>query len=469
MRIHVVLGAVATALILGVTPAEGSPGSEATCRALTKTYESGVARDRKAADAAVRSGFARPRVAPRVYQRVKKRLDRAGRGFACVSKGAVQQPKGDQPAAPDEAGSAVELCRIGSRIAEFPLTAAFPVPAGRLNGRLPIRAQVIYVDFPDAPATESTTRPADNFVRFQEGADSYFGAMSGGRYAVEWNVAPNYLRLSRPSTFYQLMRGQGQMGANILMDEVVSLAGQQLDMAGVSLAVVVVNPDMGEGRANLSPAFPRPTWGPMRTPYGPIFNGVLLAGDAQRLGAQSLVHEMGHLFGLMDLYDFGWRPPQAFEEQFAFMGHFDLMNYAQGRGSEMIGWHRWLLGWIDDGEVACRAEPGASTHHLLSLSEGGSGHRIGVVPLDTHRALVLESRRANPHCTVCQSGVLAYVVDGTIESGRGPIRMVRKPGSSDPMYGDAFLTPGDSITVDGVTVTSLQRLTDKDVIRISRP
>jgi len=328
--------------------------------------------------------------------------------------------------------------------------------------------QVIYVDFPDAPATSSTPAPSENFMKVQPGVDDYFQTVSYGRSSFEWNVGPTYLRMSQPTTYYQLMRGQGQIGANILMDEAVLRAGQTWNMTGTNMAVVVVNPDLGEDRANLSPAFPRPTWGPMRTASGPIFNGVLLAGDAQRLGARTLVHEIGHLFGLMDLYDFGWRPPRPFHEQFAFMGNFDLMNYAQGDGAEMIGWHRWMLQWIDDLNVACLPDAGESTHHLIPLSEGGQGKRIAVMPLSAERALVVESRRPNPLCSVCDSGVVAYVVDGTVMSGSGPIRMVRKPGSTDPWFTDSFLKVGEAVTVEGVTVTLAQQRDGKDIVRVRR-
>jgi riboflavin synthase alpha subunit len=44
---------------------------------------------------------------------------------------------------------------------------------------------------------------------------------------------------------------------------------------------------------------------------------------------------------------------------------------------------------------------------------------------------------------------------------------IRRPGSTDPNFRDAALQQGDSVTVDGVTITVTKKSGDGDVITVS--
>ena len=86
-----IAGAVSAALLLPVSAASAVSSSQKfrNCSALTKDYPTGVARNVRAANAAVRAGFERPAVRRKIYQ-ANMRWDRDKRGAVCLT--AVQAP-----------------------------------------------------------------------------------------------------------------------------------------------------------------------------------------------------------------------------------------------------------------------------------------------------------------------------------------------------------------------------------------
>ena len=441
-----------------------------SCEEITDKFPRGIAASNKAAKRALAQGFARPQVRKALYRTNAKRFDKRQRGFLCPVRPDVD-PADDSSIDPGSGNgeispsASVAPCKLPDLRSTPNLTVGFPVPPERLPSIGSIPVSVLYVDFPDFPASASILDPVVHFPSFGNGVDSFFGNMSYGRLSFDWDIHPTYIRMPLAIADYGISRRGGQFGA--FMQEVISQADPVVDFSEKQAVVVVLNPSVPESLADVSPAFPLSQGNAFRTAEGQILNGTLVAGDAQRLGSSIINHEFGHLFGLTDLYNLSWRPGEAYTEQFKYSGWFDFMSYAPGRAREMLGWHRWLLGWVPDEEVHCLADTGSVDLELSSLSSPVKGMKLAVIPLDSTRALVVEARQRSFYCDICQDGVLVTLVNTAKGTGEGPIQVIRKPTSTEPLFADAILLPGEVISFEGTTIENTGRSATNYVIRVS--
>lgn len=109
-----------------------------------------------------------------------------------------------------------------------------------------------------------------------------------------------------------------------------------------------------------------------------------------------VVHEIGHMLGLPDLY-----AEQAFNPlNVRFSGNMSVMHGSLKYGFR--GWERWVLGWLRSDEVQCVSEPtkDPSTLEFRSLDDHRhSGSKKMIVfrdPSDPDRVFISELRAPNP-------------------------------------------------------------------------
>jgi hypothetical protein len=179
------------------------------------------------------------------------------------------------------------------------------------------------------------------------------------------------------------------------------------------------------------------------------------SGSYGRTGFRVLPHENGHTFGLPDLYT---------QEGGGAVGHWDIMSEDWGADNDLLGWHKWKLGWLDTSQVRCAAVPGTTEYTLTPLATKG-GAKLVFVPLDAKTGYALELRtRAGNDETVCRPGILIYKVDADVDTGNGPITVydsqrdsggcTRSPNVHAELS-DAPFVPGESFQdpKTGVRVT----------------
>lgn len=320
----------------------------------------------------------------------------------------------------------------------------FPRSADRLRSVGTVRATVLFADFPDVPASRTPQQLLDIL---SPTAEDFFDAVSYGRMDLTLEPHPVWLRMSQPSTTY---------GAAIRsftdhrdwLQEAVDLADDDVDFSDTDVVVLIATPDATQ------------------IPFGPTFvgfdgpggeltadgvgitNGITSGADLTFWGGLWLNHEMGHSMTLVDLY--------SFVAPTGFTRPFSLMDDIASEAPEYLAYERWVLEWIDDQQVACL---GASEQVRLSPIELTGGTKAVMVPVGRTRSVVVESRRAiGWDSSLSSEGAVAYVVDTSIQSGFGPIEVMndRLP-----------LGQGDSVTIEGVTVTVLDADASGDTVQVS--
>jgi M6 family metalloprotease-like protein len=176
------------------------------------------------------------------------------------------------------------------------------------------------------------------------------------------------------------------------------------------------------------------------------------------------------------------------------------LGQEQEMGSTVLDvWETFLLGWLNDNQVYClpKNKVDKNTVLLQPIEVKGDGYKTAIVPLDDHRALVVESRRPVGYSDFwdkTDSGTLIYLVDTTKDNDRSQESTGADSGNDmkfqkwgyylvpdkriTPKYdGKNFLEfsnyrnwlmkPGDSVTYDGVQIT-LKNSNSKDALLIER-
>jgi hypothetical protein len=140
------------------------------------------------------------------------------------------------------------------------------------------------------------------------------------------------------------------------------------------------------------------------------------------------------------------------------------MSEDWGADNDLLGWHKWKLGWLDDTQVGCASAPGTTEYTLSPLARPG-GAKLVFVPIDSKTGYALELRtREGNDATVCRPGILVYKVDADVETGEGPITVydshrdtggcTRSPNVHAELS-DAPFAPGESFRDPrtGITIT----------------
>ena len=178
-----------------------------------------------------------------------------------------------------------------------------------------------------------------------------------------------------------------------------------------------------------------------------ISNVVMLGRAFVRVGRPPylVVHELGHLFGLPDLY--------SYQDSTDTADYFSVMNMAASEGVGYFGWERYILGWLDDPQMICH-KAGEVIGNLIPLTKK-NGLKMIAVPISSSEVLVVENRtKEGIDKMISSAGIIAYVVDSSIESGKNPIKVLnnKKP-----------IKIGSSFVYDNVKIEVLKKKSKNNV------
>ncbi|MEU9210483.1 M6 family metalloprotease domain-containing protein [Streptomyces sp. NPDC048415] len=336
-----------------------------------------------------------------------------------------------------------------------------PTAPGYARATGTLRALTLMVDFSDAPGKGSAL---DRYDEFFPKTREWFHTGSYGRLDYRPS-APirHWLRLPKPFKAYGIERGAPfEPGYRDLVQDIVATADPTVDFRSYDILNVLVTPNAGPSALDtvLSVTFAGNTEAPVADGV-PVSNASFVysrqddgSGSYADTGYRVLPHENSHTFGLPDLYT---------QDGGGAVGHWDIMSEDWGADNDLLGWHKWKLGWLDDSQVSCAAVRGTTEYTLTPLARTG-GRKLVFVPTSAKTGYALELRtRGGNDSAVCRPGILVYKVEADVDTGNGPITVydshpdsggcTRSPNVHAELS-DAPLSPGETFkdAKTGVTV-----------------
>jgi M6 family metalloprotease-like protein len=333
-----------------------------------------------------------------------------------------------------------------------------PKPDHKLPSTGTVKTIVLFADFEDSPASQT---PEEVFALFSPNAEKFYADISYGR--MDYVLEPHFvwLRLGQPSEHYgqAIATYEGHLE---FIQEAVNLADADVDFSTADSVLVVVPPQASN--VPYGPAFGANP-GAGYTADGKIFeNGVTSGADLLNWGFLWLNHETGHAMSLPDLYAYQ-ADPSNYDDIHRFVGGFGLMGYIGGNAPEYFAFERWQLGWLDDEQIVCQQTDDQTTS--LTAIETVGGTKAVVIPISSTKAVIVESRRAVGYDEkLVKEGALVYTVDTSIYSGEGTL-VVYPILDNDPYRDQSPLAAGESVTVEGVTITVLDATDEGDTVQVT--
>jgi M6 family metalloprotease-like protein len=327
---------------------------------------------------------------------------------------------GGEPRAMVEPAQTSSPCHIRSANAVFlsegPTDMALHV---RSTGTL--RAVMLFAEFPDAPATESTSALFETIVPQSQ---EWLHEVSHGRLTFAVDRVDRWYRLPLPSQSYGLEFPTFD-SQRAYAEELVKLADAEVDFTPYDVLLIASPPG---ARIPLSPTFLAYPGAGIRTNEREVRWGVTFGTDVRVAdwGGRILAHEVQHMLGLPDLYRFG---SLSFPDFIRDAGGWDLMSWIRPGAHDLV-WHKRKLGWVDESQIVCAT---TSVEVELRASASQEGPKAIVMPLDGDTALVAEVRKpVDRDAKLCDSGVLVYTVDAATATGQGPVVVHAAGTGEDP-------------------------------------
>ncbi|MFF7441102.1 M6 family metalloprotease domain-containing protein [Streptomyces sp. NPDC008122] len=373
-------------------------------------------------------------------------------------------PASAGPVAAAPSGAQLGPCRIATTMG-VQMSEGLPTAPGYVRSTGRVRALNLMIDFPDAPGDGPAMGRFREF--FPQTAD-WFRVSSYGRlhYQAEAPI-PDWLRMPRPFSSYGIERGSPyEPGYRSFVEDIVKAADARVDFSAYDLVNVLVTPNAGPSALDtvLSVTFS----GNDDAPYAdgvPLANTSFVysrqddgSGSFPETGYRVLPHENGHVFGLPDLYT---------SDGGGTVGHWDIMSEDWGADNDLLGWHKWKLGWLDNDQVSCASTPGTGDYSLTPLAITG-GPKLVFVPLSGTSGYAVEVRSKDGNDeAVCKQGVLVYRVESDVDTGHGPVTVADSDRSSGGCtrranvhaeLSDAPYAPGETFTdrANGIRIEVLE-------------
>jgi hypothetical protein len=332
-------------------------------------------------------------------------------------------------------------CKIADATnGEAYISSGFPRAGAVANFKSTYKVLVIPISFTDLQFTTSS----QNVIKSAyETANKLFTAMSYGQSTIQVSFAStqNWQSFPGPIANYIESAGAASTTGNrfdnsALVRTVIANYSSIASLAGFDAVDVSTANDMSY---KIMSEFAMPSGSGSQYSTNSSVSAVAHFGMIGR--AWNVSHELGHaLFGFEDLY-----APTKAE---SYLNGWDLMETSTGT-SELMGWHRWLAGWITDSQVRCVASSGNSIHFLSALNIKDTKPKFVVVRNTPTSAYVIELRNRTDFDLVRQT-LIVYSIDTSYATGTGPVRLVGEIRNT----GEKISLPGMNVTLTSITSTS---------------
>lgn len=356
-------------------------------------------------------------------------------------------------------------CQLKNPVSWAPF--GFPRDQVRLKSSGVIKAKMIFVDFPDAKATDRK-RLGKVAKRYITKFEQFYREQSYGQLDFQVDFEPRYYRLPSSSRSYlmNLRKGDDGSGGSRYVRDAIDAADPTVDFTGYEAIYVI--PSNTNREITYGPSIPlRAGDELMKTDEGIILNGAI-GGTDSRLRENSLewswlAHETGHLFGIAHPWKLN-SDPQGRSEYSAAIAVWDLMvNLKTGSTGEFLGWSRFQIGWIAPDRLTCieadSIQEGSTKFEIRPLWEAGSKSNFAVIKLSPTKAIAVEVRENNGLNKFPKSweGPLVYEVDAGVTDSNGGLRVL---GPTNRRHEGAIigtLRPGERVNYGSFVLTYLKK------------
>jgi M6 family metalloprotease-like protein len=349
--------------------------------------------------------------------------------------------------------SNLDKCRIiDGDLQTTNMTAGFPIPDGRIDLVKGAKMQIIGVDFPDKIG--GTKSPKELNQNLTSSVEKFWSAQSSIPVKFDWKWNSDWVRMPNSINSYSLGGSffQGKFNPDAYFNfakEIISKTDSNIDFTGVNFLFIVFpsgikNEEIG--------TFLVHTQGTYSTREGNIFNLIMAGGDYN--SASTYIHEFGHALGLTDIRD-----TLDVGNQKSDGMYYDIMN--NSTYPELLVWHRYLLGFLENSQIHCINSTDTSTHWLVPVASVSKQVKGIVIPLSSTEAVIVESRRAIGFDTALSSrsdlvGAVVYTLDSKIPYRRTPVKVAQ------------VLKNNDSVNVSGYKITVVESGEFGDVVKIEK-
>ena len=379
-----------------------------------------------------------------------------------------------------EKALSVSNCKFGDPF-NYNVGLGFPKNKDRLSSTGNLKVLLVAIDYPDATSTENATEVLTKAFDTKK-VNDFYQSVSYGKVSLSFDIYPSIVRMSKTSSNY-VGNITDTYPKPIFVSTILQEATKQIagDVVFSNYQAVVIF-DLGKIKDWGYWGFAIPDSYPgYFTKSGYVKNSLIigyeygLKNPAFGFKTAVLLHELGHLFGFVDLYIIA--PGNYFIGQTP--GPFDVMNSTSGAANEFLAWQRWLQGWVPDSNVTCLDFTDPTSTQLISpLGKATTKNQMVVIKVNNQKALVLESRRGTISDNISgNEGLLAYEIDLSLPTLQGPIKII--PRATDltmaalsPKIGDneryieATAKTGEYIRYKDILIENLLGNTDGESIKI---
>jgi hypothetical protein len=288
--------------------------------------------------------------------------------------------------------------------------------------------------------------------------------MSEGDIQFNWLNYQNTVSLYKDTISYNA-NFRGNVGVAQIIVDVQKRLKEEIDISELEFILVVAPSSTLRNEISNSIAYLDRGQG--------IINSTFLASDFWKFGGDWTIvaHEIGHAFGLLDLYNLDAAQllsegRATYFDQFVFMKSYDLMNWPGSSSPSFVMWNRFQLVPALSHRIACFKKE-LKDYKLISVNSIKPGIKAVLIPLSNFRFLMIEARDnfgVDASTGSSDVGVITYVVNLLSESGKGPIR-IDCSKAMNSKYAECGLKTGHSRLIEGVRVT--RERSSKLEIRIS--
>lgn len=354
----------------------------------------------------------------------------------------------------------IDSCKL-AKVVQEPLTAGFPREPSLMPSTGKVRNLFLFVDFPDNPSKSNSKKFADNYFTT---AKKFFENISYGKMTPELTVNSKVYRINKNSASYKLFNdGQGDFQG--LAQDALDAADNDIDFSNFDLVTIV--PPTNTKQIKSSGALTGSS--ELLKTKDKNFSSVIIIG-ANKLsdfkepgfGWSFYAHEFGHVLGITHPFKYIEGNPGPI---------WDLMGNGGTSVPEFIGWHRFILNWLGEKEIACLSKESKETFQqtLKPLNSKELGKKLLIKPLSATQALVVEVRRQSSfdQLTPKETGTLVYLVDVTKGDDQGVITIIssKKTTKDTQILGSS--KPGEKVFFKGTTIQVISSNKSGDTIKVS--